>query len=326
MAMLSCCLNNSPEKNVGGQAVIEGVMIRSWAKVATAVRRPDGQIVSTDREFLPIVKRIKWLNIPIVRGVIGLFEMLYIGSKSLNFSAEVAIAAEEEQKRKEKPEQEPKPVKKQSDWMLGLTTFLALGLGILLFFFVPIWLSNLFGIQRNAVAFNFLAGGFRVAIFLAYLFVLSRFKDFQRIFQYHGAEHMTIYAFEAGDPLDVSAIRKYPTMHPRCGTSFLILVALLAIFIYSVSDAVYLLVTGIPPNVLERFGYHLLLLPLVAGGSYEVLKWSAKIRENWLGRAVVAPGIWLQKITTQPPSDDQIEVAIAALKGALPESLPAAAS
>ncbi|MCI0329995.1 MAG: DUF1385 domain-containing protein [candidate division Zixibacteria bacterium] len=324
--MFTCCLANNPEKNVGGQAVIEGVMIRSWAKVATAVRRPDGQIVSTDGEFLPIVKRIKWLNVPIVRGVVGLFEMLYIGSKSLNFSAEVALAAEEEKKKKENPEKETKAVKKQSDWVLGLTTILALGLGILLFFFVPIWLSNLFGLKRNAVAFNFLAGGFRVAIFLAYLFVLSRFKDFQRIFQYHGAEHMTIYAFEAGDPLEIGAIRKYPTMHPRCGTSFLILVALLAIFIYSASDAAYLLVAGEAPNVFERFGYHLLLLPLVAGGSYEVLKWSARIKESWLGRAVIAPGIWLQKITTRPPSDDQIEVAIAALKGALPESVPAAAS
>nr|MCI0596768.1 DUF1385 domain-containing protein [candidate division Zixibacteria bacterium] len=269
---------------------------------------------------------IKWLNVPIVRGIIGLFEMLYIGSKSLNFSAEVAIAAEEEKKKKENPEKESKPAKKQSDWVLGLTTILALGLGILLFFFVPIWLSNLFGIEQNAVAFNFLAGSFRVAIFLAYLFALSRFKDFQRIFQYHGAEHMTIYAFEAGDPLEVGAIRKYPTMHPRCGTSFLILAALLAIFIYSISDAVYLLIAGTPPGVLKRFGYHLVLLPLVAGGSYEVLKWSAKIRENWLGRAVVAPGIWLQKITTKSPSDDQIEVAIAALKGALPQSVPAAAS
>lgn len=300
------------------------MMIRSWAKVATAVRRPDGQIVSTDREFFPIVKRIKWLDVPIVRGVIGLFEMLYIGSKSLNFSAEVAIAAEEEQKKKENPDKETKPAKKQPDWVLGLTTVLALGLGILLFFFVPIWLSNLFGLTRNAVAFNFLAGGFRVAIFLTYLFLLSRFKDFQRIFQYHGAEHMTIYAFEAGDPLEIGVVRKYPTMHPRCGTSFLILVALLAIFIYSASDAVYLLVTGDPPNVLERFAYHLLLLPLVAGGSYEVLKWSARIKDSWFGRAVVAPGIWLQKITTQPPSDDQIEVAIAALKGALPEPAPAA--
>lgn len=319
-------LANSPEKNVGGQAVIEGVMIRSWAKVATAVRRPDGQIVSTDREFLPIVKRIKWLDVPIVRGVIGLFEMLYIGSKSLNFSAEVAIAAEEEKKKKEQPDKESKPPKKQSDWVLGLTTVLALGLGVLLFFFVPIWLANLLGLKRNAVAFNFMAGAIRVLIFLGYLFVLSRIRDFQRIFQYHGAEHMTIYAFEAGDPLEVGAIRKYPTMHPRCGTSFLILVALLAIFIYSVSDTVYLLVAGSPPGVLRRFGYHLLLLPLVAGGSYEVLRWSAKIKESGLGRAVVAPGIWLQKITTKPPSDDQIEVAIAALKGSLPETVSSTAS
>ena len=141
--MIGCCLNNNPDKNVGGQAVIEGVMIRSSTKVATAVRRPDGEIVSTDREFLPVVKRIKWLNIPILRGVIGLFEMLYIGSKSLNFSAEVAIEAEEEAKSKEKPGYQKKERKKQSDWMLGLTTVLALGLGILLFFFVPLWLSNL---------------------------------------------------------------------------------------------------------------------------------------------------------------------------------------
>jgi uncharacterized protein YqhQ len=313
---------NNPDKNVGGQAVIEGVMIRSSTKVATAVRRADGEIVSADREFLPIVQRIKWLNLPILRGVIGLFEMLYIGSKSLNFSAEVAIEAEEEAKAKQNPAYEKKEKKKQSDWMLGLTTVFALGLGILLFFFVPLWLSNLFGINRNAVAFNFLAGGFRMAIFLGYLFFLSRFKDFQRIFQYHGAEHMTIYAYEAGDPLEVAAIRKYPTMHPRCGTSFLILVALLAIFIYSISDAIYLIVIGTPPGVLGRFGYHLLLLPLVAGGSYEVLKWSARFKDTAFGKIIIAPGIWLQKITTQPPSDDQIEVAVAALKGAVPEPIP----
>ncbi len=324
--MIGCCLNNNPDKNVGGQAVIEGVMIRSSTKVATAVRRPDGEIVSTDREFLPVVKRIKWLNIPILRGVIGLFEMLYIGSKSLNFSAEVAIEAEEEAKSKEKPGYQKKERKKQSDWMLGLTTVLALGLGILLFFFVPLWLSNLFNVNRNAVAFNILAGGFRMAIFLGYLFFLSRFKDFQRIFQYHGAEHMTIYAYEAGDPLEVPAIRKYPTMHPRCGTSFLILVALLAILIYSISDAIYLLIVKTPPGVLKRFGYHLMLLPLVAGGSYEVLKWSARFKDSTFGRIIIAPGIWLQKITTQPPSDDQIEVAVAALKGAVPQVVPATAS
>lgn len=312
---------NNPDKNVGGQAVIEGVMIRSSTKVATAVRRPDGQIISTDRDFLPLAKRIKWLNVPILRGVIGLFEMLYIGSKSLNFSAEVAIEAEEEAKAKEKPDYQKKEKKKQSDWMLGLTTVLALGLGILLFFFVPLWLSNLFNVNRNAAAFNLLAGGFRMAIFLGYLFFLSRFKDFQRIFQYHGAEHMTIYAYEAGDPLEVWAIRKYPTMHPRCGTSFLILVALLAIFIYSISDAIYLIIAGAPPGVLGRFGYHLLLLPLVAGSSYEVLKWSARFKDSTFGRIIIAPGLWLQKITTRPPSDDQIEVAVAALKGAVPSAI-----
>jgi len=323
--MRVCWLNN-PDKNVGGQAVIEGVMIRSSTKVATAVRHPDGQIVSIDREFLPIVKRIKWLNIPIARGVIGLFEMLYIGSKSLNFSAEVAMETEEEKKAREKPEQKVRPKKKQSDLMLGLTTLIALGFGILLFFFVPIWLSNLFGINRNAIAFNFLAGGFRMTIFLGYLFFLSCFKDFKRIFQYHGAEHMTIYAYEAGDPLEVGAIRKYPTMHPRCGTSFLILVALLAILIYSVSDAIYLLVVKTPPGVLRRFGYHLLLLPLVAGGSYEVLKWSAKLKDSTLGKIIIAPGIYLQKITTLSPSDDQIEVAVAALKGAVPQLVSPVAS
>lgn len=302
------------------------MMIRSSSKVATAVRRADGQIVSTDREFLPIVKRIKWLNLPILRGVIGLFEMFYIGSKSLNFSAEVAVQAEEEKKAKENPSATAHPKKKQSDWMLGFTTVLALGLGILLFFFVPLWLSNLLGLKKNALAFNFLAGGFRMTIFLGYLFFLSRFKDFQRIFQYHGAEHMTIYAYEAGDPLEVSAIRKYPTMHPRCGTSFLLLVALVAIFIYSVSDTFYLLIAGTPPGVLKRFGYHLTLLPLVAGGSYEVLKWSARAKNSLLGKILIAPGIYLQKITTRHPSDDQIEVAVAALRGAVPQPVSTVAS
>jgi uncharacterized protein YqhQ len=302
------------EKNIGGQAVIEGVMMRSSKRVSTAVRKQSGQIVVKNEDYVPLSKRYKILNIPILRGVISFVEMLIIGIKSLNFSADVAVEEIEEQEGKKR---KGKKGQGSRGLMLGLAVILALGLGILIFFFLPIFFSSLLGIKRQALSFNLVAGVIRVAMFLIYVWAISRFKDFKRIFEYHGAEHKSIYAYEAGEELTFDKVKKFSTKHPRCGTSFILIVAIFAIFIYSISDTVYTLVVGTYPPLLKRFLIHFSLLPLVAGGSYELLKLSGKTRENKITRILSAPGIWLQKITTQEPDESQLEVAIVALESAL---------
>ena len=307
------------EKNIGGQAVIEGVMMRSSKRVSTAVRKQTGQIVVKNEEYIPLSKRYKVLNIPVLRGVVAFVEMLIIGIKSLNFSADVAVEDIEEmegKKRKEKKGQGSRGL------MLGLAVVLALGLGILIFFFLPILFSSLVGIKRQALSFNLVAGAIRVAMFLIYVWAISRFKDFRRIFEYHGAEHKSIYAYEAGEDLTYEKVKKFSTKHPRCGTSFILIVAIFAIFIYSISDTVYTLLAGTYPPLLKRFLLHFSLLPLVAGGSYELLKLSGKTRDNRITRILSAPGIWLQKITTQEPDESQLEVAIVALENALGKAQP----
>ena len=302
------------EKNIGGQAVIEGVMMRSSKRVSTAVRKQSGQIVVKNEDYVPLSKRYKILNIPILRGMVSFVEMLIIGIKSLNFSADVAV---EEIEEKEGKSRKGKKGRGSRGLMLGLAVILALGLGILIFFFLPIFFSSLLGIKRRALSFNLVAGAIRVAMFLIYVWAISRFKDFKRIFEYHGAEHKSIYAYEAGEELTFEKVKRFSTKHPRCGTSFILIVAIFAIFIYSVSDTVYTLTAGTYPPLLKRFLLHFSLLPLVAGGSYELLKLSGKTRENKITRILSAPGIWLQKITTQEPDESQLEVAIVALESAL---------
>ncbi len=294
--------------------MIEGVMMRSSKRVSTAVRKQSGQIVVKNEEYVPLSKRYKILNVPILRGVVSFVEMLIIGIRSLNFSADVAVEEIEEKEGKNK---KGKKGQGSRGLMLGLAVILALGLGILIFFFLPIFFSSLVGIKRQALSFNLVAGAIRVAMFLAYVWAISRFKDFKRIFEYHGAEHKSIYAYEAGEDLTYEKVKKFSTKHPRCGTSFILIVAIFAIFIYSISDTIYTLLAGTYPPLLKRFLLHFSLLPLVAGGSYELLKLSGKTRENKITRVLSAPGIWLQKITTQEPDQSQLEVAIVALECAL---------
>lgn len=298
--------------------MIEGVMMRSSRRVSTAVRKQSGQIVVKNEDYVPLSKRHKILNIPILRGVVSFVEMLIIGIKSLNFSADVAVEEIEEKEGKSR-----KGKKKQGSrgLLLGLAVILALGLGILIFFFLPIFFSSLLRIKREALAFNLVAGAIRVAMFLIYVWAISRFKDFKRIFEYHGAEHKSIYAYEADEDLTYEKVKKFSTRHPRCGTSFILIVAIFAIFIYSISDTVYTIIAGTYPPLLKRFLLHFTLLPLVAGGSYELLKLSGKTKDNRITRALSAPGIWLQKITTQEPDESQLEVAIVALESALGKSI-----
>lgn len=300
----------SVDKNVGGQAVIEGVMMRSPEKVATSLRLPDGEIVTRAESFISLTRRKKWLGKPIIRGVISFFEMLVLGIRTLNYSAEVASLSEDIDKNESKSS-------RKMTLALAFTVLISLAIGIGVFFFLPIVVTQLLSIDKKAVGFNLIAGAIRLFIFLAYVWSLSRFDSFKRIFQYHGAEHKSIFAFEADLPLTVESTHDFTTFHPRCGTSFILIVAMLAILTYSISDSIFYLVFGHPPGVFERFATHLLFLPAVAGLSFELLKLSGKTRNNPITRILIAPGLWIQHITTREPSDDQVEVAITALKSSI---------
>ncbi|MGB2979914.1 MAG: DUF1385 domain-containing protein [Candidatus Zixiibacteriota bacterium] len=299
--------------HVGGQAVIEGVMMRSPHRVSTAVRKADGEIVVRNRDFVSFVKRYKLLGLPLIRGLVTFVEMLVISIGTLNYSAEVAM--------KEEEKSNPKKEKKSSDFWrsvyMALTVILAMALGIGIFFFLPLWFSEFLGVKREALTFNLIAGLVRVFLFVVYVWVLSRIGEFKRIFQYHGAEHKSIYTFEAGKELTVDNVKDFSTRHPRCGTSFILIVVVFAILVYSLSDTIYYLATGVPPTLPKRFLLHFSLLPFVAGVGYELLRASGKRQKSKVIRFLSAPGLWIQSITTNEPTLDQMEVALVALKNAL---------
>jgi uncharacterized protein YqhQ len=296
---------------VGGQAVIEGVMIRSETHVATAVRKEDKSILVKTRPFRPLIKRYRFLNIPVVRGFLALIEMLIIGIGSLNFSAEIAA---QEADRLEGGKGEGK---KPSALLMGLTMLVAMALAIGLFFFLPLWIASLFGVTKEALLFNLIAGVMRLGLFVGYVWFISRFKDISRIFQYHGAEHKSVYTHENKEELTIANAAKYTTLHPRCGTSFVMIVAIAAILTFAISDTIYQWLTGAAPALLNRFALHLSLLPLVSGLSYELLKLSAKKVDNGIVKLMIKPGLWLQLITTKEPSEDQLEVALVATRASL---------
>ena len=306
-----------PDLNIGGQAVIEGVMMRSSDKISTAVRIPSGEIVVKTDDYKSLAMRYKILNLPLLRGAVAFVEMMLIGIKTLNFSADVAIKEAEKEEAAQKGEEYKAEEKKSNGWMLALSAIFAVGFGIAIFFFTPLLLSDLFGINKEAVFFNLVAGAIRLTMFVLYVWIISLFGEFKRIFQYHGAEHKSIYAYEMGDNLNAKTATRHTRLHPRCGTSFIIIVALLAILIYAVSDTIYTIQTGAPPTLLIRFAIHFSLLPFVAGSSYELLKISGKTRDNTITKFLIKPGLWLQLITTKEPSEDQLEVALAALKASL---------
>ncbi|KPL02254.1 MAG: hypothetical protein AMJ73_09020 [candidate division Zixibacteria bacterium SM1_73] len=299
-------------------------MMRSPERVSTAVRKADGDIVVKNQEFISLTKRNKILGLLLLRGIISFVEMLVIGIKSLNYSAEVAVNEAERLEGK----QEKNSVFKSDTFKnmyFTLTVVFALALGIGIFFFLPLWFSQLSGVKRQALAFNLVAGLFRVTLFILYVWGISRFGEFKKVFQYHGAEHKSIFTYESGRELTLENVREYGTRHPRCGTSFILIVAVFAILVYSVSDTIYYVLTGVPPTLLRRFAIHFCLLPLVAGVGYELLKLSAKTSHNRIVKFLIAPGLWIQRITTQEPSDDQLEVAIVALQNALGIKKPALA-
>ncbi len=290
--------------NVGGQAVIEGVMMRSPSSYAIAVRKPSGEIATLVEPLKLLSERSKLFKLPIIRGVITLISALFLGVKALNFSADMAL--EEDEKKGEE--------KEMGSLAMGLTVAFSLGLGILLFFALPLYLTKLLKtvipfVGSTELAFNLVDGVIRIAIFIVYILGISMMKDIKRVFQYHGAEHKSIYAFEAGEELTVENARKYSSLHPRCGTSFLLTVMLVSILVFSFlpHEMVFW------KTALSR----LVFIPLIAGLSYEFIKYSGKnIGSGWVSM-VTAPGLWLQKLTTREPSDDQLEVALVSLKEAL---------
>jgi uncharacterized protein YqhQ len=289
--------------NIGGQAVIEGVMMRAPRSMAIAVRRASGEIVVKRDMVVPLSERFPVVKLPIVRGAVALFSSLITGIKALNFSANEAMIEEEGEGGKEE----------LSSWAMAGTMAIAFGFGILLFFILPLYatklLTQLAIISDNNIIFNLVDGVIRVAVFLLYIWSISRMKDIQRVFQYHGAEHKSIFAFEAGDELTVANVRGYSRLHPRCGTSFLLIVMLVSIVIFS-------LIPKLWPFYMKA-GARVILLPLIAGVSYEFLKWSARNDHSPLVKLIIAPGLALQRLTTREPDDSQLEVAIRSMQEAL---------
>jgi uncharacterized protein YqhQ len=309
----------SGDQSVGGQAVIEGVMMRSPRRIVTAVRKPDGEILTKNDPYIALSKRHKLLNIPVFRGALSFFEMLFIGLKALNFSADIALE-EAEKGEKGIDWKRTRSERIKDGLMLAGVIVLAFGLALGIFFALPLFLTEVIGLSKNALSFNVVAGIIRVCFFLAYLWAISQWREIRRVLEYHGAEHKSIYAFESGEELTVGNVRKYSTHHPRCGTSFLLIVVLLAILLFAVADTVVEVQIGHRPILWQRFITHFSLLPLLGGISYELLKLSGKKRDNRYVRWLITPGLWLQKITTQEPDDAQLEVAIVALKSALEET------
>ena len=283
-----------PKFNYGGQALIEGVLMRGRDAIAVAFRHPEGHIVWASESLRKGPHAWRLARAPFVRGLIVLYETLVVGTRWLIRSANIQASAEGVELGR-------------GAVALMLTLTLALGVGV--FFILPLFIASATagGVQQDWVQ-HAIEGLVRVAIFLGYLVLISRMPDIRRVFEYHGAEHMTIHALEAGYPLTTAKVRQYPTAHPRCGTEFLVVVIILSIFAFSLVGR---------QSIGVMVGSRLLLVPVIAMAGYEILRFGAKHRSNPIVKAIMAPGILVQMITTKRPSDDQIEVAIVSMLQAL---------
>jgi uncharacterized protein YqhQ len=290
---------------VGGQAVLEGVMMRGVSTWAVAVRNPEGQIELSSESLVPWAKRHRLWRVPVLRGVVALGESLKIGFRALAISANAQM---EEDEKGEKEE--------IGGWVWGLTIVLSMALAIGLFFVVPVGLTSLIKDQLGSPFLFWLVEGLlRTALFIGYIAAISRMPDLRRVFEYHGAEHKTISCYEAEDELVPARAKLYSRLHPRCGTSFLLIVMVLAIFVFAP--------IGLPAWY-WLLASRILGIPLIAGLSYEVIKWAGKNRRKRWVRAVMWPGLMLQNLTTREPDEEQLAVAIAALEKVLAEETPLA--
>jgi len=300
-------LESGEETLVGGQAVLEGVMMRSPHAWAIAVRKPSGEVATHSEPLERPSEKHKWMGWPVIRGVMTLGYAMTLGFRALRFSANVAldqIPADDNGKKVE-----------MSGWVAALNIVISLGFFIFMYKFLPLAaateLKRVDPIFANPIMFNLVDGIIRIALFLLFIWGVSLMKDIRRVYEYHGAEHKTVFAFENGDPLNTGAVQKYSTYHPRCGTSFLMTVMIFSILVYIVANAIFPVTT-----FWARFATRIVLLPVIAGLSYEIIRFAAKHRGS-LFALMTAPGLWLQRITTQPPSDDQVQCAIVALDQAM---------
>ena len=275
--------------NIGGQAVIEGVMMRNANAVATAVREPSGTITVKNETIISIAERFPILKKPMLRGVVALGESLVVGLKALSYSAQMAGDEGET----------------LSDKEIVLTMIFSLCLTIVLFVIIPTAAAKyVHSAIKDPMLLNLAEGGLRMLIFFLYIYGISRMKDIKRVFQYHGAEHKTIHAYEAGVPLTVENVQKFSTLHPRCGTSFLLIVMIVSILMFAFLGW---------PDLWMRILSRIILLPVVAGISYEIIRYAGR-SENKFVKFATLPGLWLQNLTTNEPDDEQVEVAIRALE------------
>ena len=284
---------------VGGQAVIEGVMMRDAHRTATAVRLPNGDIDVETRTVSSIRDRYPVLNLPLIRGSVIMVESLIIGMRALSFSAQAAGEEDEQMTKKE----------------IAMTILFALVLASILFIVIPTGAAHLAAAYTDdPIVFNLIEGGIRLMVFLLYIWGISFMGGIRRVFQYHGAEHKTIHCYEAGEALTVENVQKFPRLHPRCGTNFLLIVMVVAIVFHVFFGW---------PDLWLRILSRLAILPVVAGVSYEIIRFAGR-SENHLVHILTTPGLWLQYLTTRPPADEMVEVAIESLKAVLPaEDIPA---
>jgi uncharacterized protein YqhQ len=303
-------LESGEETLVGGQAVMEGVMMRAPHSYCVAVRRQDGSIATEQMPLARISEQYRIYKYPVFRGVGTLYQAMKLGLKALRFSANAMLESESGKTESGKTAQPGKP-KEIPGWAIAANLLFSLVFFVFMYKFVPLYLVTklkaAYPFFAERLAFNAADGLIRIAIFLSFLFVISRLKDMRRIWEYHGAEHKVVFNFESGQPVTIANAQRFTTFHPRCGTSFLMLLMIVAMVVYTVIPA-----DGFVAKLLWRIA----LLPVIAGLSYELIRFAAKHRGGLMG-ALTAPGLWLQRITTKPPDDDETAVAIYALEGAM---------
>jgi uncharacterized protein YqhQ len=306
-------LESGEETLVGGQAVLEGVMMRSPHAWGIAVRKPSGEIVTHSEPLERPSEHHKWMGWPVVRGVMTLGHAMTLGFRALNFSANAALeglSAGDAQNNDTGNKHQTKKFE-ITGWMAGLNIAFSVAFFIFMYKYLPLLatteLKKVDPVFGQQIVFNLVDGLIRITMFLLFVWGVSLWKDIHRVYEYHGAEHKTVFAFENSDPLKTAAVQKYSTYHPRCGTSFLMTVMIISMLVYM----------AIPVHTFwARFGIRIALLPLIAGVSYEIIRFAAKHRGS-LFALMTAPGLWLQRITTQPPDDRQVECAIVALDEAM---------
>ena len=302
MKRLLLILTMKPNILVGGQAVIEGVMMRVPGAYSTAVRDPDGNIKIKRNKFTSITEKSSFWSKPIFRGMASLYEAMKMGMATLQWSADITFPEENQDRMWPK-------------FLDFLTTLFSILLAVFMFMVLPMWLTTkLLTIEKEALWFNLSSGAFRIIFFVVYLFLISKISDISRLFQYHGAEHKVVYNFESGKNLSIKEAQSFPTQHPRCGTSFMFIVLLSAIFVFALVDTIVMYFFG-TISLSIRLLFHLPLIPLVSGVGYELIKITSK-SNFFLFRILKAPGIFLQSITTKQPDNKMIEVSIIALKDA----------